>query len=39
VSFLGVCFASLVTGKGPITLLMEHLADPVHHTIVQTLQQ
>ncbi|KAF6263403.1 chlorophyll a/b-binding protein domain-containing protein [Scenedesmus sp. NREL 46B-D3] len=38
VSFIGCCLASALTGKGPITLLCEHLGDPVHHTIVQTLQ-
>jgi hypothetical protein len=30
--------ASALTGKGPVTLLMQHLSDPVHTTIVQTLQ-
>jgi hypothetical protein len=30
--------ASVLTGKGPITLLVQHLADPMHNTIVQTLQ-
>lgn len=38
VSFVGCFLASALTGKGPITLLMEHLADPVHSTVVQTLQ-
>lgn len=38
VSFVGCCMASALTGKGPITLLMQHLADPVHTTIVQALQ-
>jgi hypothetical protein len=38
VSFVGCCMASAITGKGPITLLVEHIADPVHNTIVQNLQ-
>lgn len=37
VSFAGVYAASMVTGKGPVTLLLEHVADPAHNTIVQTL--
>ncbi|EIE27497.1 hypothetical protein COCSUDRAFT_39153 [Coccomyxa subellipsoidea C-169] len=31
--------ASMVTGKGPITLLLEHVADPVHNSVLQTLSQ
>ncbi|KAK9815413.1 hypothetical protein WJX72_003252 [[Myrmecia] bisecta] len=38
-SFAGVYLAASLTGKGPVTLLVEHLSDPVHHTVVQTLQQ
>uniref|UniRef100_A0A383VI24 Chlorophyll a-b binding protein, chloroplastic n=1 Tax=Tetradesmus obliquus TaxID=3088 RepID=A0A383VI24_TETOB len=38
VSFIGCCMASALTGKGPITLLFEHIGDPLHNTIVQTLQ-
>ncbi|KAI8465291.1 MAG: hypothetical protein J3K34DRAFT_437637 [Monoraphidium minutum] len=37
VSFAGVCLAGVVTGEGPITLLMQHLADPLHNTILQAL--
>jgi hypothetical protein len=29
--------ASALTGKGPITLLFEHIGDPLHNTIMQTL--
>jgi hypothetical protein len=38
VSFIGCCMASALTGKGPITLLFEHIGDPLHNTIMQTLQ-
>eukprot|EP00879_Flechtneria_rotunda_P000404 GHRR01000498.1.p1 GENE.GHRR01000498.1~~GHRR01000498.1.p1 ORF type:complete len:283 (+),score=59.09 GHRR01000498.1:120-968(+) len=38
VSFIGCFMASLLTGKGPITLLVEHLSDPLHNTIIQNLQ-
>lgn len=38
VSFVGCFLASALTGKGPITLLVEHLADPTHSTIIQILQ-
>lgn len=39
VSFVGVYTAALLTGKGPITLLVQHLADPVNNTILQTLSK
>ncbi|KAF8066403.1 LHCA1 [Scenedesmus sp. PABB004] len=39
VSFLGCCAASALTGKGPITLLVQHITDPAHNTIVQSLGQ
>lgn len=39
VSFAGVYAASMVTGKGPITLLLEHVADPMHNTVLQTFAQ
>ncbi len=37
ISFMGVYAASMLTGKGPITLLMEHVADPMNTTVLQTL--
>jgi hypothetical protein len=37
VSFVGCCLASLVTGKGPYTLLCQHLADPLHNTVLQSI--
>jgi hypothetical protein len=37
VSFAGVCLAGIATGKGPVTLLLQHVADPLHNTILQTL--
>ncbi|CAL8463479.1 g3013 [Coccomyxa elongata] len=39
ISFAGVYAASMVTGKGPITLLLEHVADPMHNTVLQTFAQ
>lgn len=39
VSFLGCCFASFLTGKGPYTLLLQHLSDPVHNTVMQQISQ
>jgi hypothetical protein len=39
ISFAGVYAASMVTGKGPVTLLLEHVADPVHNSVLQTLSQ
>jgi hypothetical protein len=38
ISFLGIYIASALTGKGPLTLLVEHVGDPLHHTVVQTMQ-
>jgi hypothetical protein len=38
VSFIGCFLASALTGRGPITLLLQHVADPVHTNILQTLQ-
>jgi hypothetical protein len=38
VAFTGVYAASMVTGKGPVTLLFEHMADPAHTTVLQALQ-
>jgi hypothetical protein len=37
ISFMGVYAASMLTGKGPITLLVEHVADPINNTVLQTL--
>ena len=39
VAFTGVYAASMVTGKGPVTLLFEHVADPSHTTVLQALQR
>ena len=39
VGFVGVYAASMVTGRGPIKLLLEHISDPVNHTVVQNLLQ
>jgi hypothetical protein len=36
-AFAGVAAASGLTGRGPVTLLMEHLADPSRATVVQAL--
>ena len=36
-SFAGVCFAALATGEGPIRLLLRHISDPMHNTVLQTL--
>jgi hypothetical protein len=36
-SFAGVCAAALATGKGPVELLVRHLADPLHQTVLQTM--
>lgn len=35
ISFLGCCLAGVVTGKGPYTLLVEHISDPMHNHIIQ----
>ena len=37
VSCVGIYVASMVTGKGPYALLLEHVIDPVHHNAVQNL--
>jgi hypothetical protein len=34
---MGVYAASMLTGKGPITLLLEHVADPLNTTVFHTL--
>jgi len=42
VGFVGVYAASMVTGRGPVKLLLEHISDPVHNnatTVVQNLLQ
>ena len=38
VGFVGVYAASMVTGRGPFKLLLEHISDPVHNTVIQNLQ-
>lgn len=37
ISCVGIYVASMVTGKGPYALLLEHVKDPVHHNAVQNL--
>ena len=39
VAFTGVYAASMVTGKGPVTLLLQHVADPAHTNVLQALQR
>jgi len=39
VGFVGVYAASMVTGRGPVKLLLEHISDPQHNTVVQNLLQ
>lgn len=36
-AFLGFLVQHNVTGKGPFDNLLQHLSDPWHNTIVQTL--
>ena len=37
ISCVGIYVASMITGKGPYSLLLEHVQDPVHHNAVQNL--
>lgn len=37
-AFLGFVVQHNVTGKGPFDNLVQHLSDPWHNTIVQTLR-
>ena len=37
ISCVGIYVASLVTGKGPYALLLEHVHDPIHNNAVQNL--
>jgi light-harvesting complex I chlorophyll a/b binding protein 4 len=36
-AFLGFIIQHNVTGKGPFDNLVQHISDPWHNTIVQTL--
>lgn len=37
ISCVGIYVASMVTGKGPYSLLLEHVQDPLKHNAVQNL--
>ncbi len=37
ISYVGIYVASMITGKGPYSLLLEHVQDPIHHNAVQNL--
>lgn len=37
ISCVGIYVASMITGKGPYSLLLEHVRDPIHHNAVQNL--
>lgn len=37
ISCVGIYVASMITGKGPYSLLLEHVQDPIHHNAVQNL--
>lgn len=37
ISCVGIYVASMITGKGPYSLLLEHVQDPVHHNAVHNL--
>lgn len=34
ISCVGIYVASMITGKGPYSLLLEHVQDPIHHNAV-----
>lgn len=34
---VGIYVASMVTGKGPYALLLEHVQDPLNHNAVRNL--
>lgn len=38
VSFVGIYCACALHGKGPVSLLLQHVADPVHNTVLQQLR-
>ncbi|DBB02421.1 TPA: Lhcb3p [Trebouxia sp. C0006] len=37
ISCVGIYVASMITGKGPYSLLLEHVQDPIHHNAVHNL--